>query len=394
MKISLLLILTFSALWLPPAPNLYLFTQQINDSIFADTTSYATQRAAWMYSFVGAYEKALWAFDQDGGGYPSLSDEQKEYFFSFRPTSARDFILQRAKDEKIVMINEAHHQPMHRVFTASLLQGLYDQGYRFLGLETLAHEDTLLNKRGYPLLSSGYYTQEPQFGNLVREALRIGYELFPYETQVRGDGKEREIQQARNIQQMIEAHPEGKFLIHCGFDHINEAEGMHGWEKAMAGRVKEYTGIDPFTINQEILTERYQPEKENPFFKLVDTLAEASVFVNQAGDLFRGAPGDERFDVRLFHPRTTYTGGRPAWLLLHGQRRMHTIDPDTISIAYPVMIKAYQANESKEAVPVDIIEWQNYSDQKALVLRPGEYALDISNLAGDTLKIMAAVPDH
>lgn len=117
MKISLLLILTFSALWLPPAPNLYLFTPQINDSIFADTTSYATQRAAWMYSFVGAYEKALWAFDQD--------------------------------------------------------------------------EDTLLNERGYPLLSSGYYTQEPQFGNLVREALRIGYELFPYETQVRGDGKER-----------------------------------------------------------------------------------------------------------------------------------------------------------------------------------------------------------
>ena len=292
------------------------------------------------------------------------------------------------------MINEAHHQPMHRVFTASLLQGLYDQGYRFLGLEALAHEDTLLNERGYPLLASGYYTQEPQFGNLVREALRIGYELFPYETQARGDGKEREIQQARNIRQMIEAHPEGKFLIHCGFEHINEAEGLTGWEKAMAGRVKEYTGIDPFTINQEILTERYQPEKENPFFKLVDTLAEASVFVNQAGDLFRGAPGDERFDVRLFHPRTTYTGGRPAWLLLHGQRRMYTIDPDTIGIAYPVMIKAYQANESKEAVPVDIVEWQSYSDQKALVLRPGEYALDISNLAGDTLEINAVVPDH
>lgn len=73
---------------------------------------------------------------------------------------------------------------------------------------------------------------------------------------------------------------------------------------------------------------------------------------------------------------------------------MYTIDPDTISIAYPVMIKAYQANESKEAVPVDVVEWQNYSDQKALVLRPGEYALDILNLVGDTQKIMAVVPDH
>ncbi len=395
MKISLLLVVsTFLARWLPPAPNLYLFTQQINDSIVADTSSYATQQAAWWYSFVGEYERALWAFDQDGGGYPSLSEEQKNYFLSFRPTNARDFILQRAKDEKIVMINEAHHQPMHRVFTTSLLQGLYDQGYRYLGLETFAHEDTLLNERGYPLLVSGYYTQEPQFGNLVREALRIGYELFPYETQIFADGKEREIQQARYIQQMVEAHPEGKFLIHCGFDHINEAEGLTGWEKAMASRVKEYTGIDPFTINQEILTERYQPERENPFFKLVDTLSEASVFINQAGDLFRGAPGDERFDVRLFHPRTTYTGGRPAWLLMPGQRKIYTINPDTIRLAYPVMIKAYPVGESREAVPVDIVEWQNYSDQKALVLPPGEYALRMLNLAGDTLEIMAGVPDH
>ena len=369
MKTSILLILAFLAQW-PPVPNPYLFTQQINDSIVTDTSSYATQKAAWRYSFVGEYEKALWAFDQDGGGYPSLSDEERAHFLSFHPINARDFILQRAKDEKIIMINEAHHQPLHRVFTTSLLQDLYNQGYRFLGLETLAHEDTLLNERKYPLLSSGYYTQEPQFGNLVREALQIGYKLFPYETQVWGDGREREIQQAKNIQQMIEAHPESKFLIHCGFEHINEMAGLSGWEKAMAGRVKQYTGIDPFTINQEILTEHYQPEKENPFFKIADTLSEASVSVNSAGDLFRGGPGDERFDVRLFHPRTTYVSGRPTWLLMYGKRKIYNLDPDTISIIYPVMIKAYRGGESDEAVPVDVVEWQNYSDQKALVFPP------------------------
>ena len=159
----------------------------------------------------------------------------------------------------------------------------------------------------------------------------------------------------------------------------------------MAGRVKEYTGINPFTINQEILTERYQPEMEDPFFRLVDTLAEASVFVNRTGELSRGAPGDERFDVRLFHPRTTYTAGRPAWLLLHGQRKLYWSDPDTISIDYPLMIKAYRAGEDKQAVPVDIVEWQNYSDQKALVLRPGEYTLRIINPAGDTLELSSAI---
>lgn len=50
------------------------------------------------------------------------------------------------------MINEAHHQLMHRTFTTSLLEGLYAKGYRFLGLEALAYDDTLLNQRGYPVL--------------------------------------------------------------------------------------------------------------------------------------------------------------------------------------------------------------------------------------------------
>lgn len=91
---------------------------------------------------------------------------------------------------------------------------------------------------------------------MIRAALEIDFYVFLCETQINVNDKEREIQQAKNIQRMISSHPEGKFLIHCGFDHINEAH-VPGWEKAMAGRIKEYTGIDPFTINQEILTEHY-----------------------------------------------------------------------------------------------------------------------------------------
>ena len=390
MKIGILSILILLTLQQSP-PNPYLFTKQINDSIVASTSSHSLQRAAWNYSYIGEYQKALWAWDQDGGRYPSLSDEEKANFLSFHSISARKVILQQAKDEKVIMINEAHHQPMHRTFTISLLQGLYNQGYQFLGIETLNHDDTLLNERGYPLLSSGYYSQEPQYGNLIREALKIGYEIFPYETQVWGDGKEREIQQAKNIQRVIEAHPEAKFLIHCGFDHINESAAIQGWEKAMAGRVKEYTGVDPFTINQEIMTERYQSAKENPCFKLVDTLQETSVFINKEGDLFQGGLGDERYDARIFHPRTTYASGRPSWLFMDGKRSTYVTDSKVINITYPVMIKAYKAGESEDAVPLDIIEWQDDSDQKALALSPGEYELKILNLAGDGLKTRVKV---
>lgn len=368
-------------------PKAYIFSSQIEENFSTDTTSFAYSKSAWEYASIGAYQKAIWSYDQAYRGYPTATDQQKQYFLSFKPTDGRRYILNRAKDEQIVMINEAHHQPLHRTFTTSLLEELYQQGYRFLGLEALAHVDTLLNERGYPVLASGYYTQEPQFGGMIREALQLGYTVFPYETQIRANGKEREIQQARNIEKVFRAHPEAKFLIHCGFDHINEMEAGN-WEKAMAGRVKEYTGIDPFTINQEILTEHFDQAKENPYYQLVDTLKEVSVFQNEQGQVFRGGSGDKRFDVRLFHPRTTYIDGRPDWLRLDGKRKSYWLDPDDITIDYPILVKAYVPREGQDAIPVDVIEIKEYSDQKALILPEGTYDLILKNMVGDSVALM------
>ena len=145
--------------------------------------------------------------------------------------------------------------------------------------------------------------------------MKLGFHVFPYEAQS-GSGKEREIQQARNIQKVIEANPDGKFIVHGGFDHLIEDE-VPGWEKAMAGRVKEYTGIDPFTINQEILTEHYLRERENPYFRMVDTLKQASVFIKKDGSLFNGPEGSNKYDMRLFHPRSNYINGRLHWMLMN-----------------------------------------------------------------------------
>lgn len=386
MKTVILLLLLSLLVLKDNTPRAYVFSKEIEENFFTDTTSFAFFKSSWEYASIGEYQKALWAFDQVFQGYSSLNWEDKRTFLAQTPVNGRTYILTRAEKEKIVMINEAHHQPLHRVFTASLLKDLYEKGYRFLGLEAMAYKDSLLNERGYPLPITGYYIQEPQFGNLVREAIRLGYTVFPYETKINANGREREIQQARNIHRMIEKYPEGKFLIHCGFDHINEAH-VPGWEKAMAGRIKEFTGIDPFTINQEILTEHYLKEKENPYFTLVDTLKEVSVFINDEGEVFRGAAGDERYDVRLFHPRTTYSNGRPDWLLMKEGNQSYTIPSDSISIAYPILVKAFIKDEGTDAVPVDVVEIKSFTDQKGLILPFGEYQLVIKNLAGETLKL-------
>ncbi len=43
---------------------------------------------------------------------------------------AAEYIIKRSSKERIIIINEAHHQPLHRVFTESLLEGLYQNGFR------------------------------------------------------------------------------------------------------------------------------------------------------------------------------------------------------------------------------------------------------------------------
>lgn len=387
--ISIIFVLLFLNNSISAQQDPYIFSDQINKELTRDTSKYSYEKSAWNYSFIGEYQKALWAFDQSSRNFGELKEDEINYFRKFKPANARDFILKKAENEKIIIINEAHHQPMHRVFTTALLKGLYDKGYRFLGLEALGYMDSTLNERRYPILTSGYYTQEPQFGNMIREALKLGYYVFPYETAVQANGETREINQAKNIQKMIESHPEGKFLIHCGFGHIVETE-LPGWERAMAGRIKEYTGIDPLTVNQDYFTEHFLREKENPYFLLADTLVRSSVFVN-GDEVFYGYKGQYQFDIRVLHPRTTYVNGRPSWLFLNGERSIYMVDPEKISIDYPVIIKAFLSNEDENAVPVDVIEVKNFSDQKALILPKGNYRIEIKNIKGENITFVVTV---
>ena len=58
-----------------------------------------------------------------------------------------------------------------------------------------------------------------------------------------------------------------------------------GWGKAMAGRLTEFTGIDPLTISQTIYSEKGNRDYENSYYQITD-LERPSVFVNESGELF------------------------------------------------------------------------------------------------------------
>ncbi|APS40262.1 hypothetical protein [Salegentibacter sp. T436] len=158
-----------------------------------------------------------------------------------------DEISELARDTRMVMLNENHWYPNHRLFAIELLKKLKKNDYTHLALEALfPNQDQKINERGYPTFSSGYYIREPNFGQLIRKAKELGFVIIGYENQNREIN--RELGQAQNLQKILEEHPNQKIFVYAGLDHILEKETKSG--KRMAAYFKELTGINPLTINQ------------------------------------------------------------------------------------------------------------------------------------------------
>ncbi|MBP1617919.1 MAG: hypothetical protein H6Q14_1746 [Bacteroidetes bacterium] len=374
---SILFFLAFSSVSAQTDKEKYKFSADIEAIIQKDSTDWKYQMGATDYSFSEYYKKALETWDKNGEGVKKVSREDSIYFKSFKPMTAKDYIIKRSKNEQIIIINEAHHIPMHRVFTTTLLQGLYNNGYRYFGLEALF--DSLINERKFLNSESGYYTNEPQLGNLVYEAIKIGFTIFNYEASEGKNGKEREIEQAQNIAKIIAKHPDSKFLIHCDYEHIIEGTPVNkSWEKAMAGRLKEFTKIDPFTIDQTFYSEKGDAKYNSPYIQLVN-LDYPVIMVNNNGKTFNGGIENDQTDCRIIHPITKYINERPDWLTLNGRRRIYKI-PNTEITEYPALILAYRKSEfEQKGIPADIVELTDENKTGRLLLDKGDYELIIKN---------------
>lgn len=350
----------------------YRFSVDVENTIEKDTVPWKYQMGANEYSFVGNYQKTRETWDKNGVGKPKITEEDSLYFIGFSPVNARDYIIERSKSEQIIVINEAHTYPNHRTFTHSLLQGLYDNGYKYLGLEALF--DTIINERKYPIIESGYYTKESEFGNLIYTALNIGFTLFGYDD-FEHNGKEREIAQARNIANFIEQNPHGKVLIHCGHDHVIKGTPNNPtWEKAMAGRLKEYTQINPLTIDQTQFVEKSERKYNHPYIAMVNKEFPV-VLIDKNGNSFNGKKGSDQVDVRIIHPETQYINNRPNWLLSVGNRKEYHIEKTKIT-QYPLLVLAYRKNEfENNGVPVDIIEVLENEKIPSFILEKGNYEI-------------------
>ena len=329
------------------------------------------------FSFTGLAREAMEAFEGDGPVMGMDTARYTRFVDSFHAVAAVPSILKDAERYEIVIVNEAHHEPRHRVFTHSLLQGLYDRGYRHFGLETLANyagADSLVQAMPYPTLASGYYTLDPIFAAMVQAARDIGFSIFGYEAghTPGNEPRHRETEQMMNIVAYRKEHPEGKLLLHVGYSHATEGEMGGSWGRAMAQRLADTTGLDPLTINQTHFRESVDTLRERYEYRAAAGITEASVFVDSTGEHWNFDNEVRWFDRYVFHPRTEYREGRPDYVFSFGRKPVY-LDLSGIDLDGPYLLQAYGPDDDMaDTVPRDVIETSR-ENERPLALAPGRY---------------------
>ena len=285
------------------------------------------------------------------------------------------YIIEHAKRHKIVMINESHYKPLHRVFIGEVAAALKPHGYEHYGAEALSspdspetRENAALAERGYPIGTDGTYLREPVFGQTVERILGLGYTSFGYERQTEPPPSalsridHRDSEQAKNILKKMRSNPNGKFLIHAGYEHIRENEDDGYATTWMARFFKQKSGIDPFTINQA-------------WCYSDDAFDGGELGYALAVDVEGNPLNYPGFDLLIIPPREAQYNERPLWLRDALGRKFTDVPDSLIFDDQYTRITAFNTTRVENAVAEDTI-YRAPQSRKLLALRPGQYRVE------------------
>jgi hypothetical protein len=360
------------------------------------------QYMSWYQSFVGDYRGAHDSYSirqlpaHDDAPSPLSGGD-----YSAKP--AVEAIAELAKGRKAVFFNEAHNVPLTRTVTVEMLSRLREQGFNYFAAETVYSSDTELEKRGYPIAKTGFYTMEPICAEMVRTALKLGFKVIGYETEKEGNGDVREVDQAKNLYERIfKNDPTARVVVDAGYAHIQE-NGRYLGGESMAQHFRRISGIDPLTIEQTMLIEHPPGTENHPYYHpVIEAVkpAQPIVFVNAKGEPWTLKP--KAYDVSVFFPPDVIQSDRPTWLDLAGLRKPFSVSGSTFcQDQYPCLIEARYANEGDDAIPGDrlvlnpvekaerledrLIMGSHGVTQASLYLRPGKYHVTSTNEGNRTI---------
>lgn len=355
------------------------------------------QELATIRSFVGDFEGALAAFGNHDSIESDKIAELASQLQSAVPLPALDTIVEAAKDQQIVILNEAHHVPRHRAFALELVMRLRELGFDYFAAETFAPLTDGLQQRGYPDLSTGFYSNEPVFGELIRTTLQLGYRPIAYEmlSMPPTDADQvdqvihRETEQCNNLcDRIFKEDPQAKVFIFVGYSHATEDTRTldDGREMAwMAARLKKATGIDPLTIDQTMPADFIDTEQRiNPWqARLAKSNIEGPVVFRQdEGPFLVQGMYAGKVDLQVIHPPTKSEHGRPSWLLSLPDRRLVDIPEVVLRTKERVLVQAFVESEPDTAIPADQVILIPGLEPPKLALRTGSYRIIVQSENG------------
>ncbi|GAO45634.1 hypothetical protein FPE01S_07_00220 [Flavihumibacter petaseus NBRC 106054] len=291
--------------------------------------------------------------------------------------SAKDVITERTKHERMVMLNASPAYSQQRAFIYSLLDDLYNQGFRYLALEWL---NSRKNRNVTSVdMFNGYFAAEPVAGEIMRKALQLGFRIVAYEDSLseRQDGSGRDAMQAATLANLYKHDSAAKCILIAGGGHISEKKIGNSYTP-MAVFFKRFSGIDPLTIDLTEVCEGSAFEYGRYFF----TVWSKKNSISQPSIAFRDkAPysllENDQYDLQVILPPTVWSHRRPSWLDLNGKRKSVSVRPTEKTL---FLVQAYYNNETiQKPLPILIPADQTYvTDEDGyywLYLLPGKYRL-------------------
>lgn len=281
-------------------------------------------------------------------------------------TSAIDNIAERAKAHSLVIINEDHAKPQHRLFIRDLAIRLRAQGFTHYAAETFT--PAISGGAGYPQTGEGYFTREPVFARLVHQIRNLDYKLVAYEIRLDqfppedADSKTlmatREEAQAQNLMDAVLASdPTAKMIVHVGHGHGQEAVlPRSDFGPLMAARLKQKSGIDPLTIEMTLCKS-----------------VTGQTILSDSALLKNGERAPLLTDYWIAFSSLEFTRGRPNYRLEMGDQFVdvpEALKPDED----PVLIEARPPSTELGKSPVERL-FLAPGEDVPLLLPPGDWSL-------------------
>jgi hypothetical protein len=334
-----------------------LYQLKLSDSLkkLSGISSYY-ETLATSLSFIGDYVNTILEFQKSRDSLKKTKFDSTRYK-SIILVDPLPFIIEKAKKTSLVLINEEHHKPQHRLFTTVLLKEMRQIGYKYLALEGLGNYDKIPEIKSINS-NTGYYMLEPLYADLAREALALGYKLIPYEDTSRNISNSilRDSAQASNIMSIFTKDPNAKILVHAGYGHIEE---NYTPPIMMGSFLKLKSGIDPLTIDQITFGESSDNDFTNSIYNYLESKfsPQQPVLLTQNGQPWN-INKKKMCDIHIIHPKVSFINERPSWLGYKNFREPKSIKINLSKSKKLFLIQAYCINETlnnsiEKSIPFD-----------------------------------------